>query len=105
TDVGGSGSVPGEALQFHGGNCGPPYGETGVLIGFGSAEERARHLLEFEGCSGIAQSVEQAAVNRKVQGSSPCPGANCKFEIGLLTPCAARLTTTALQPRHGTLNP
>ncbi len=26
--------------------------------------------------SGIAQSVEQAAVNRKVQGSSPCPGAS-----------------------------
>ena len=37
---------------------------------------RRRHRLEFETVtSGIAQPVEQAAVNRKVQGSNPCPGA------------------------------
>ena len=55
-----------------------------TLAGMGhdhGEEEAGRHLLEFVVCSGIAQSVEQAAVNRKVQGSSPCPGANfvCKF--------------------------
>jgi hypothetical protein len=36
---------------------------------------RTQHL-EFEVCSGIAQPVEQAAVNRKVQSSNLCPGAN-----------------------------
>jgi hypothetical protein len=45
--------------------------------------DRRRQHLEFEFCSGIAQPVEQAAVNRKVQGSSPCPGANFEFDFGL----------------------
>ena len=30
-----------------------------------------------------SSTVEQAAVNRKVQGSNPCPGANFEFEIDL----------------------
>ena len=28
--------------------------------------------------------VEQAAVNRKVQGSNPCPGAKSEYEFRLL---------------------
>jgi hypothetical protein len=41
--------------------------------------------LEFEVCSGIAQPVEQAAVNRKVQSSNLCPGAN--FELHRVAYC------------------
>jgi hypothetical protein len=33
----------------------------------------------------------QRSVNRKVQGSNPCPGANCKFEIGLLADAGSSL--------------
>jgi hypothetical protein len=62
-----------------------------------------RHDLEFEVCSGIAQPVEQAAVNRKVQGSNPCPGANFEFKmdfyvafrVGLAQPHYNRTTTGA----------
>ncbi len=45
---------------------------------------RGLQHLEFDFCSGIAQPVEQAAVNRKVQGSNPCPGAK------LIAGCLAR---------------
>jgi hypothetical protein len=58
----------------------------------GAAGGGGQHL-EFEVCSGIAQPVEQAAVNRKVQGSSPCPGA--KFRIQQLGGRPAALDTDA----------
>ena len=46
--------------------------------------EPARQHLECDVCSGIAQPVEQAAVNRKVRSSNLRPGANFKFEMGHL---------------------
>src|SRR5579859_3776692 len=55
----------------------PLYICWGVGAGRGKPPPRIRMVQ-----SGIAQPVEQAAVNRKVQGSNPCPGASLPFGFG-----------------------
>jgi hypothetical protein len=42
-----------------------------------------KFVLE-EGHSGVAQSVERAAVNRTVHGSSPCSGALCFYAANII---------------------
>jgi hypothetical protein len=58
-----------------------------------SAVSRARqwatcsgHHLESTGPFRSSSTVEQAAVNRKVQGSNPCSGANVCVQVRLIGP-------------------
>jgi hypothetical protein len=46
----------------------------------------------------------QRSVNRKVQGSNPCPGAKSDLELGLAAFVGSSLTTTALQPHYNRLS-
>src|SRR6266542_3796409 len=62
-----------------------------------AAADGGRQHLEFEVCSGIAQPVEQAAVNRKVRGSNPRPGANFRIRKRHRCPVAVDAYAAVLQ--------
>src|SRR5216683_1114955 len=66
----------------------------------GSWAARERQSLEFIEPFRTSSTVEQAAVNRKVQGSNPWSGANCKFDFGpprRLRASARRLVTAIVR--------